>query len=86
MMYNVLLEFSIKTPGAAANKVLDKMEENCKANDLFLVQWYRKGQKIRIYSKFSDIMDAIGKDKFTTSELGLIQYSRICNSDGDKLN
>ena len=49
---NILLEISTTTKGPEADKVLDVIEKNCKANELFIVDWQRQGDKIRIYSIF----------------------------------
>ena len=73
------MEFSTKSLGEEADKVIDMLEQNFKAKDLFLVTWQRQGQKIRIYSKFSDIMSAVDTKKFTAAQLELLQYTRIIN-------
>ncbi len=76
---NILLEISTTTKGPEADKVLDIIEKNCKANELFIVDWQRQGDKIRIYSKFSEIIDAIETKRLTPKQLELIQYKRIEN-------
>lgn len=77
MNLNVLLEFSTITNGPEADKVLDIIENRCKSNELFLVGWTRKGKKIRILSKFSDILSAIDTKQFTPAQLEIIQYKKI---------
>ncbi len=77
MNLNILLEFSTTSQGKESDIILDLLEQSCKEKDLFLVTWQRKDEKIRIYSKYSDIMNAIDRKKFTNTQLESIQYTRI---------
>ena len=74
-----MLEFSAKNKGIQGQKALDIIENICKENWFRLVEWQRKGQKIRVFSTFSEIMDAINTRRFTRYQLRVIQYKRIEN-------
>lgn len=79
MRYNITLEFSATNNGIQGKKALDKIENGCKNNWHRLVDWQREGQKIRIVSTFTEIMDAINLRLFTKYQKSVIQYKRIEN-------
>ncbi len=85
MTLNVLLEFTVRDNGPQGDKILDMIEQNCKAHELFLVGWQRKGEKIRIQSKFSDILDAIDTKQFTPTQLEMIHYEYL-NTSGENID
>lgn len=72
-----MLEFTAKNNGIQGQKALDSIEKDLKSHELFLVDWQRKGQKIRAYSKFSDIIDAIDVRNWTKYQRRIIQYKVI---------
>ncbi len=77
MNLNVLLEFSAKNNGTQGQKAINMIEKNCQTNDLFLVGWQRDGQKIRILSKYTDIMKTIDTKHWNTYQCNVIVYRRI---------
>lgn len=79
MRQNILLEFSAKNNGNQGKKALDMIEDDCKSNWFRIVEWARKGQKIRVLSTFSEIMDIINTRRFTKYQKSVIQYKRIEN-------
>lgn len=79
MRQNIMLEFSATNNGIQGKKALDKIENGCKNNWCRLVDWHREGQKIRIVSTFTEIMDAINLRLFTKYQKSVIQYKRIEN-------
>ncbi len=77
MNLNIMIEFSTTAQGEEADRILEIIEKSCKTNELFLVDWQRKGEKIRIYSKYSEIMKAVDRKKFTPKQLELIIFERV---------
>lgn len=72
-----MLEFSAKNNGKQGKEALNFLEEDFKNHELFLVDWQRKENKIRAFSKFSDIMNAINLRRFTKYQKSIIQYKVI---------
>ena len=71
MRNNVLLEFTSDN-----NNLLDRLEKVCKSNELFLVEWQRQNNKIRILSTQSEIRSLI-YDEFLQKELDQISFINI---------
>ena len=55
------------------------IEVNFKKHDSVIVSWKRRGQKIRVFSTYSEIMEAIDPKRLTGYQKSVIQYRRIKN-------
>ncbi len=71
MRHNLILEFESSKP-----ELLDKLENTAKSNELFLAEWGREGDKIRILSEFGEIKSMLFKD-FSQDELKKLPYKII---------
>ena len=83
MNLNILVEFSAKNKGIEGQKALDMIEEDFKSHDLFLVDWQRKDQKIRVYSKASEIRNALDTRRWTKYQIAVIASVIIPQNDED---
>ena len=78
---NILLEITTKNKGILGKVALDMIEVNFKKHDSVLVSWKRKGEKIRVLSTYSEIMEAVDPKRLTNYQKSVIQYRRIKNND-----
>jgi hypothetical protein len=65
---NLLLEFT-----SSNGSLLDRLETICKNNELFLAEWQRDGNKIRILSEMREINPMICKE-FSQEELDKLTF------------
>lgn len=71
--HNVLLEFSLVS---SKLELFERLETICKNNELFLADWQREGDKIRILSEFGEIKSMLFKE-FDQHELDLLPYVHV---------
>jgi len=67
---NVLLEFSLVS---SKLELFERLETICKNNELFLAEWQREGDKIRILSEYGEIKQMLFKE-FDQFELDLMPF------------
>jgi len=79
--HNILLEITTKNKGILGKVALDMIEVNFKKHDSVLVSWKRKGEKIRVLSTYSEIMEAIDPKRLTNYQKSVIQYKKIKNNE-----
>lgn len=75
MRHNILIEFTLTD-----KNLLNKLETVCKSNELFLAEWQKIGNNLRILSEFSEIKDMMFK-AFNKNELKKLSYHFIPMED-----
>lgn len=74
---NVLFEYSLMIDDKDGQIALDKLEESFKNHELFLAEWQRDKNKIRVLSTVDEIHAAIDLSKFTDIQRSRIQVRLI---------
>lgn len=68
--HNIILEFDLKNTNP---ELFDRLEKALKNHELFLAEWQRDGDKIRVLSEFSEIKAALFA-AFENEELKKLPY------------
>lgn len=71
--HNVLLEFDVTH---SKLEFFERLEKICKGNELFLAEWQREGDKIRILSEYGEIKSMLIKE-FDQFELDLMPFCHV---------
>lgn len=71
--HNILIEFDVTH---SKIELFERLEKVCKDNELFLAEWQREGDKIRILSEFREIKSMLFKE-FDQFELDLMPFCHI---------
>ncbi len=70
MRNNILLEFY------PSSKLINRLEKICKNNELFLAEWERQNNKIRILSEINEIKEILHKE-FSNDEIKKLSFKSI---------